>query len=87
MQGSKDPDQYQYITDPNSFPNCTGPAEQLQPRAAALPGCQANRAGPAQDPPQQQTLRVTTFLRSVFYFLNILKKVLLHRKMKKIYSK
>jgi hypothetical protein len=50
------------------FPNCTGPAEQLQPRAAALPCCQADRAGPAQDPPQQQTLRVTAFLRSVFAF-------------------
>ena len=33
-----------------------GPAEQLQPRAAALPRCQADRAGSAQDPPQQQTL-------------------------------
>ncbi len=45
-----------------------GAAEQLQPRAAALPRRQTDRAGSAQDPPQQQTLRVTTFLRYIFVF-------------------
>ena len=33
-----------------------GPVEQLQPRAAAVPGRQADRAGPTADPAQQQAL-------------------------------
>jgi hypothetical protein len=60
-----------------------GPVEQLQPWAAALPCCQADWAGPAEDPPQQQTLRVATFLRYIFSFFHILEKVFLHRKIKK----
>ncbi len=48
----------------------------LKIAAAALPRRQADRAGPSEDPPQQQTLRVATFLRYSFVFYSsILEKV------------